>query len=56
MNKSRFTENQIVKMPKDYDSRIEVQTLCSEHGIVRTTLYSWLMKYSGMDVLLCVVL
>ncbi|WP_419184184.1 transposase [Xiashengella succiniciproducens] len=35
---------------RESDSGIEVQTLRREHGIARTTLYSWRKKYSGMDV------
>jgi putative transposase len=49
MKKVRFTESQIVKILKDYESGIDAQVLCREHGISKATFYNWRKKYSGMD-------
>jgi len=49
MKKVRFTESQITKILKDYESGIDAQSLCREHGISRATLYNWRKKYGGMD-------
>jgi putative transposase len=49
MKKLKFTESQIVKILKDYESGIDVQILCREHGISRASLYNWRKKYSGME-------
>ena len=49
MKKVRFTESQITKILKEYESGIDAQSLCREHGISRATLYNWRKKYGGMD-------
>ena len=49
MKKVRFTETQITKILKEYESGIDANSLCREHGISRATLYNWRKKYSGMD-------
>lgn len=51
MKKVRFTETQITKILKEYESGIDANSLCREHGISRATLYNWRKKYSGMDSL-----
>ena len=50
MKKTRFTESQIVKILKEYESGIDAQSLCREYGISRATFYNWRKKYSGMEV------
>ena len=49
MKKVRFTESQITKILKEYESGIDAQSLCREHGISRATLCNWRKKYGGMD-------
>ena len=49
MRKSRFTESQIFKILKEYDSGRKSDDLCREYGISRATLYNWKSKYGGMD-------
>ncbi len=49
MKKVRFTEAQIVKILKEFESGVDAQTLCREHGIARATFYNWRKKYDGMD-------
>lgn len=49
MKKVRFTESQIVKILKDFESGIDAKILCREHGISKATFYNWRKKYSGME-------
>lgn len=49
MKRVRFTESQIVKILKDFESGIDAQLLCREHGISKATFYNWRKKYSGME-------
>jgi putative transposase len=49
MKKSRFTEAQIIKAIKEYESGKGVFDLCRELGINKATFYNWNKKYSGMD-------
>ena len=49
MKKSRFSEIQIVKILKEYESGKSSQDLCREHGIALPTFYSWKRKYGGME-------
>jgi putative transposase len=49
MKKSRFTEVQIVKILKEYDSGKSTKDICREYGIASPTFYSWKQKYGGMD-------
>ena len=50
MRKSRFTENEMVRAVKQFESGICADTISRELGISRMTLYKWKSKYSGMDV------
>ncbi len=49
MKKKRFTEEQIVKVLKEYEGGREIKDLCRELGVTSTTFYNWRKKYSGMD-------
>jgi putative transposase len=49
MKKSRFTEAQIVKILKEYESGKCTKDICREYGIAAPTFYSWKQKYGGMD-------
>ena len=50
MKKTRFTESQIIKIIKEYESGIDAQSACRNHGIWQATLYNWRKKHSGMEV------
>jgi len=49
MEKSRFSETQIVAILKEADSGIKVADLCRKHGISQPTYYNWKAKYGGLD-------
>ena len=49
MKKSRFTESQIIRILKQYESGNKASDLCREHGISDATFYNWKKKYGGMN-------
>lgn len=49
MKKSRFTESQIIRILKEYDSGKKAKDLCREHGVSDATFYNWKKKYGGMN-------
>ena len=49
MKRIKFSESQIIKILKEYESGREVKGLCREYGISRATFYNWKKKYSGME-------
>jgi len=49
MKRIKFSESQIIKILKEYESGREVKDLCREYGISRATFYNWKKKYSGME-------
>jgi putative transposase len=50
MKRIKFSESQIIKILKEYESGREVKDLCREYGVSRATFYNWKKKYSGMEV------
>jgi len=50
MQKSKFTESQIVASIKKQESGMPVKELCRELGIHPATFYNWKAKYGGMEV------
>ena len=50
MEKSRFTDSQILDAIKRAEAGLAVPDLCRELGISTATFYKWRAKYGGMDV------
>lgn len=49
MKKRKFTEEQIIKTLKEYESGRDVKDLCRELSVSTATIYNWRKKYHGMD-------
>ena len=50
MKRSRFTEEQIVKILKLQENGLKVAEICRQNGISEQTFYRWKSKYGGMSV------
>jgi putative transposase len=49
MKRSRFTEEQIVRILKEAEAGESVKELCRRHGIATATYYQWKSKYGGLE-------
>lgn len=50
MKKTRFTEEQILKVLKEYQAGKKVTDISRKYGISDVTFYNWKSKYSGMEL------
>jgi putative transposase len=50
MRKSRFSEEQIIKVIKEKEAGVKLADLCRRHGISEQTFHRWKAKFGGMDV------
>ena len=50
MKRSRFTEEQIVKILKHQENGLKVGEICRQNGISEQTFYRWKSKYGGLGV------
>jgi putative transposase len=49
MRKSKFNEEQIVKILNSKQNGLKVDDVCRQHGISQQTFYRWQSKYGGME-------
>ena len=50
MNRSHFTEEQIVGMIREQEGGVKTADVCRRHGISEATFYKYKAKYGGMDI------
>ena len=50
MRKSRYSEEQIIRVLRQVESGQKVKDVVREHGISEQTYYRWKSKYGGMTV------
>jgi len=50
MRKSRYSEEQIIRVLRQVESGQKVKDVVREHGISEQTYYRWKSKYGGMSV------
>jgi putative transposase len=49
MKRTRFIENQIIRILKEQESGRSVTELCREYGVHQATFYNWKSKYGDMN-------
>ena len=50
MERSRFTEEQIIAILREQEAGQKTADVCRKHGISSPTFYAWKAKYGGLDV------
>ena len=49
MEKSQFSEHQIITILKSVETGRTAKDVCREHGISNATFYAWKSKFGGME-------
>jgi len=48
--KKRFSDEQIISIPREAEAGISARELCRKRAISDATVYTWLKKFGGMEV------
>jgi putative transposase len=49
VKKSKFTEEQIVKVLAELKAGVAMKDICASHGVSDATVYTWKRRYAGME-------
>ena len=50
MKRARFTEEQIIGVPKEAEAGAKTANLARRHCVSEATIYNWKSKYGGLEV------
>lgn len=50
MKKSRFSEEKIIAVLRQWEAGVKPAELTRKHGVSEATLYNWKARYGGLDV------
>lgn len=50
MKRSKYTEEQIVRILKETEAGISVSEVCRKYGMSDATYYNWKAKFGGMEL------
>ncbi len=50
MRKTRYSEEQIIRVLQEVESGSAVKEVCRDRGIAEGTYYRWKSKFGGMDI------
>ena len=50
MKQKRFTDEQIIGIPKEADAGMAVADLCRRHGMSSATFCAWKAKHGGLEL------
>jgi len=50
MKRTKYTEEQIIKVLKEAESGVKTTDICRKYGISDATFYNWKAKYGGLTV------
>lgn len=50
MERSKFTEEQVIAILREQEAGAKTAEVCRRHGISSATFYAWKSKYGGMQV------